>query len=525
MLAVTPRQMREIDQRAINEYNIPGIVLMENAALGAVRYITDNYTLKPNDRITIAAGTGNNGGDGFAAARHLMLLGYDVTTLVVGDGTPRGDAKANLEILENLRGEILCIKGEKDLSAAKTVIDSSALIVDALFGTGLDRPLAGVFEGMVKIINQSGIPVVSLDIPSGINGENGHVMGTAVRADATVTFGYAKCGHLLYPGRSYTGKLKIAPISLPRDSGEAVGANTFFLTDREAACMLKDRPRDGHKGTFGKVAVIAGSTGLTGAAWLASTAAARSGAGLVTLGIPASLNPILASKLTEVMTAPLEDEGTGHLTLSGLSDIIDLVKDKDVLAIGPGLGKSEEVFEILRNIFAKINISIVIDADGLNHISKDISLLKAHKAPVVLTPHPGEMARLTGRSVSDITADPMNIARSFAAETGAIVLLKSAATVVAEPSGRAYINTTGNSSMAKGGSGDALTGMVAALIAQGYSPFDAAVLSSYIHGKAGDLAANALGEVGMLPGDLVKRIPDAFKMLYELRANNSSIYP
>jgi NAD(P)H-hydrate epimerase len=307
------------------------------------------------------------------------------------------------------------------------------------------------------------------------------------------------------------------PIGLPLDSAQSVGAQTFTLNDKEAAQCLKNRPRDGHKGTFGKVAIIAGSTGLTGAACMASISALCSGAGLVTLGIPASLNPILEEKLTEVMTVPLEDKGQGHLIPESLEDVAELLKDKDVLAFGPGCGKSSGVFEILRHIFGQIHISIVIDADGLNHISKDMNLLKDHRAAVILTPHPGEMSRLTGIALQDILKRPVETAVDTARKYNVIVLLKGAATVVADPSGKTYINTSGNSGMGKGGSGDVLTGMIASLVAQGYSPFDAAVYGCYIHGRAGDEAAAQLGEVGMIAGDIIDAIPRTFKKLYELR--------
>ncbi|HHU77681.1 MAG TPA: NAD(P)H-hydrate dehydratase [Clostridiales bacterium] len=560
MFVVTPSQMRRIDQRAIEEFNIPGIVLMENAALQTVQVILKYFPLEPK-KIThalILAGCGNNGGDGLAIARHLFLRGYRTTVLIISeDGRkPRGDAEINLRALQalevhqpnsrqensalnllnilqeevagdrnlnNLQNkavqtqttplQIHWLKKDEDLAQSLPLLHESDLVIDALFGTGLDRPVTGLYAASIDAVNQSGKPVVSVDIPSGINGETGKVMGSAVRACHTVAYGYLKPGHLLFPGREFSGQVHVVPISLPTDSAQSVKTDMFTINDEVAAQMLKPRPRDGHKGTFGKVAVIAGSPGLTGAAHLTSLAAQRTGAGLVTLGIPDSLNPIMEQKLTEVMTFPLEDRGEGHLVTESLKDVTELLQDKDVLAFGPGCGKKSGVLEILRNILGRFNIPIVIDADGLNHISKDMNLLSAHTAPVVVTPHPGELSRMTGWKVEDIMNQPIEAAARLADQYGCIVLLKGAASVVASPEGRVYINASGNAGMAKGGSGDVLTGMIASMIAQGYPPFEAAVLGCYIHGRAGDQASAKLGETGMLAGDIIDAIPLVFMQL------------
>lgn len=544
MWAVTPSQMRQIDERAINEFKIPGIILMENAALQVVNFIKDHYLkdhypitqcsrmsiktpvqiplkvpVKIPVRVLVICGCGNNGGDGFAVARHLYLLGYQVTTLILHNRgkVPSGDAGINLEMLKTLNCDIVWLEEDEDPTRAKAIVHSSSLIIDALFGTGLDRAVAGNYASIIDEINKNNTPIVSIDIPSGIHGETGQVLGTAVKATDTITFGYIKPGHLLFPGREYAGHVHVKPIGLPLDSATSIGAKIFTLNDEDLAQKLKDRPRDSHKGTFGKVAVIAGSTGLTGAAYLTAISALRSGAGLVTLGIPSSLNSIMEEKLTEVMTFSLEDKGQGHLIPESIDDIIELLKDKDVLAIGPGCGKNSGVFEILRNIFGRINISIVIDADGLNHISKDMNLLKIHQSPVIITPHPGEMSRLTGIAVEDILKKPMEVAAEFARKLNVIVLLKGAASIVADPQGQIYINSSGNSGMAKGGSGDVLTGMIASLVAQGYDPFEATVFGCYIHGRAGDEAADLSGEIGMIAGDIVDAIPRTFKKLYDVK--------
>ena len=530
MYVVTPSQMRRIDQRAIKEFRIPGIVLMENAALQVVKVIKKRYPLSrfgTAGKVLILAGCGNNGGDALAVARHLVLSGYRVNVLIVGGKgkKPAGDAGTNLEMLQALMDSvhIQWLEEGQDPDRALLMVREASLIVDGLFGTGLDRPVTGHYAAVIEEANKSAGPVVAIDIPSGISGENGQIQGTAIKAADTVTFGYLKPGHLLFPGREYSGHVHLKSIGLPPGSAESVGAGIFTLDDREAASRLKDRPRDGHKGTFGKVAVIAGSTGLTGAAYMTSISALRTGAGLVTLGVPAALQPVMAEKLTEVMTVPLEDRGQGHLMPESLGDVEELLKNKDVLAIGPGCGKNSGVFEILRNIFGRFHISIVIDADGLNHISKDMNLLKAHPAPVILTPHPGEMSTLTGIALGDILKNPVEIAAETAGKYQVIVVLKSAASVVADPGGRIYLNRSGNPGMGKGGSGDVLTGMIASLIAQGYDPFEAAVLGCYIHGRAGDEAAGLMGEVGMIAGDLTDAIPRTFRKLYGTRDKSWNI--
>ncbi|MDD4681275.1 MAG: NAD(P)H-hydrate dehydratase [Clostridia bacterium] len=545
MYVVTPSEMRKIDQRAIEEFQIPGIVLMENAALQTVQIILKHYPIPSN--VLVLAGCGNNGGDALAVARHLFLEGYHTEVVIVGeDGRrPKGDADTNLKILESLHANFLSEipqkslmsntpqnsfvphnnflnihwlqKGE-DLNRFFPLLKDADFVVEGFFGTGLDRPITGLHKDIIDLVFS--IPIISIDIPSGINGKTGQIMGTAFRAAHTVSYGYLKTGHLLYPGRECSGEIHVVPISLPADSPQSAGGRQFTLTDRETAQMLKPRPRNSHKGNFGKVAVIAGSTGLTGAAYLTSLAAQRTGAGLVTLGIPRSLNPVMEQKLTEVMTFPIEDRGEGQLVTESLSVVTELLKDKDVLAIGPGCGKSSGVFEILWNILGKIDISIVIDADGLNHISKDMSLIKSHKAPVILTPHPGELSRMTGWAVEDILDRPVEAASRTAEEYACIVLLKGAASIVAEPRGRIYINTSGNSGMAKGGSGDVLTGMIASLLAQGYCPYEAAVLACYTHGRAGDEAAEKLGETGMIAKDIIEAIPEVFKRLYSYKSQN-----
>lgn len=519
MYLVTPDEMRRIDNRGIEEFKIPGAVLMENAAIRTVDVIEREYpNLHKDSRVLVLVGAGNNGGDGLAIARHLMLKGIGVEVfLFFPEDRLAGDAKLNLDIYKKLGGNIKLITHSDHMNILDRSIGIATLIVDSIFGTGIDRDIQGVISGAIEKVNKSNVPVVAVDIPSGINGRDGQVMGVGIRANHSVSFAYAKRGHLLYPGREYTGKLHIVPISLPLDSARAMKVKSFTLEDREMAINLKDRPVDGHKGTFGRVGVIAGSLGLTGAACLTSMAALKGGAGLVTLGCPASLSVIFQSKMTEIMTYPLEDEGLGYLSLDAIPHIDSFLKDKDVLAIGPGLGLKCDGLEILRYILGHFDISIIMDADALNHISKDSKLLSDYRGSIVITPHPGEMARLTGKTIDRILASPIETAVEFARDMGVIVLLKGATSVVAHPDGRIYLNSSGNSGMGTGGSGDILTGLVASLIAQGYSPYDATVYGCYIHGRAGDYAKEKWGETGMVAGDVLNELPFVFKNIYNFK--------
>lgn len=518
MYVVTGEEMSSIDRRAIEEYKIPSIVLMENAALRSACIIEREYEIDGKN-IIILAGGGNNGGDGLAIARHLYLAGAKVKIFAIfARERSRGDAKTNLEGVEALSIPTVYISSYEDIIQLEDSLRKGDLLVDALFGTGLSRPIEGVAGDVIDIVNRYDVPVVAIDIPSGIEASTGRSMGHHIRAAHTITFGYPKRGHYLYPGRECAGKLHVVPISLPKDSAKAAGVTTFTLSDMEAGSMLKPRPQDSHKGTFGKVGVVAGSRRYTGAAYLTSCAAQRAGAGLVTLAVPREIQPIMAGKLTEVMTYPLEDDGAGLFNADAGGEAVQFLQDKDAIALGPGMGVGEHLFEFIRYILGKIDISIVIDADGLNNISKDIGILASYRGSIVLTPHPGEMARLTGRSIEYILADPVESALELSKRTGAIVLLKGATTVVTNSAGEVYINQTGNSGMASGGSGDVLTGIIASFIAQGYDAFLATVLGSFVHGRAGDIAASEQGEAGLIAHDILDTIPYALKKLNDTRS-------
>ena len=544
MKVVTAAEMRQLDSETIERIGIPGIVLMETAGSAIVRSIRRD---SPEcQRIGVFVGKGNNGGDGLVIARQLAHAGCDVHIFLVSPAESfTGDAATNLQIAQNLG---------LPMADAVTAISQTRceLFVDAIFGTGLRRPVAGEIADVIEGINRLPVPVIAVDLPSGLDADTGQPLGACVRADKTVTIGFPKRGLLLHPGAEFAGKLEVADIGFPKQVVDAQNISVNWTTAREAADWLPSRPRASHKGSYGRVLVVAGSTGMTGAAALASEAALRIGAGLVTLAIPKSLNPILEVKLSEVMTLPLPETEAGSLAESAAEPILKFVeKTKSVMAIGPGLSQQPETVSFVHKLVqAKSAFGRVIDADGLNALAQTITSHDAGVAgdrptpygsktsrdnvagdwpppyasetvargPVpralsnpntVLTPHPGEMARLIGKPISAIEADRIGTAQQFAQEWGVTLLLKGAPTVTACADGGTWINSTGNPGMATAGMGDVLTGIIAGLMAQGLSGETAAVLGSYLHGLAGDIAAASLGMHGLIASDVLNAVPQA----------------
>jgi len=462
-------------------------------------------------RICIFAGRGNNGGDGFVVARRLQNKGAKVKLFLLGEKEAvDGDARIYLDVLFKTDVEIVELIAERDWDKAKIAVAFADCLVDALVGTGFHGEVSGPLAEVIAIINNAGKPVVAVDIPSGIDADNGQVRGMAVRASHTVTFALLKPGLLLQPGASHAGKVTVADIGIPAKLLADSSIRQNIITAGYVRQVLPLRQPWVHKGSCGKVLVVAGSQGFTGAAALASSAAVRSGAGLVTLGIAASLQPVMAGKLTEVMTRPLPETAWGALGLDAIPYIQKLAAECDVVAAGPGLGREEETAEVVRETVQTARCPLVLDADALNALAGYTDILLESEALAVLTPHPGELSRLTGLSVESINADRLTVAREAAASWGCIVVLKGPGTVVAFPDGEVFINSTGNAGMATGGTGDVLTGIIAAFIAQGLSSHDAAVAGVYIHGLAGDIAA-CPGTIGMTAGDLLQAIPAAIR--------------
>lgn len=506
MRLITAEQMQAIDRNAIESIKIPGVVLMENAGRAAAEEIlSDAHDLFPGP-VLVLAGRGNNGGDGYVIARILADRGWQVKTLVLaGPDRISGDAGRMLEILQGLGGEVLFIENEESLSAAFAEA-GPLLIIDALLGTGITSEVSGLYRRVIELINNDPAQVVAVDIPSGVNGSDGRVMGAAVSADLTLSFDSAKIGLASRPGADFVGELRILEIGIPRSSRPADDLDCTLLDESSAAMLLPKRPVSGHKGSFGHLGVVAGSTGMTGAAVLCSEAGLRSGTGLVTLACPAQLHAIVEVKLTEVMTQPLGGD-FDRLVPENFVEIERFSAGCQALVIGPGLGQNPQTFDAVRQLVAKGRTPIVLDADGLNALEGELEILKERSSPVILTPHPGEFSRLTGVSVAEIEADRFRLARQFAMEHRVVLLLKGARTLIVAPDGRVRINASGNSGLATAGSGDVLSGVIGGLLAQGLTEFDAASLGAWLHGAAADLLADEIGCAGILAGDLLKYIP------------------
>ena len=517
MKVVTTHTMQEIDRQAIEEFGIPSLDLMENAGQSCVDAIISGFG--PTGSATIIAGKGNNGGDGYVIARLLRLAGWSVTVHVLAEHSQiSGDAAINLERLP--KDIVAYCPHEGQLPARyRDDIARADVIVDAMLGTGLSSDVSGVYRDAIEIINASGRPVLSVDIPSGIHGTTGRVLGDAVHASVTVSFACAKLGHVLFPGAEYSGRLIIADIGIPPAVMEAVPGYEL-LNDETISPLLRRRDRQAHKGDFGHCLVIAGSTGKTGASALSANSAVRAGSGLVTLAVAESLHCILEIKSTEVMTVPLPDSNSGYLTGRAFPAIEKLLQGKDALALGPGLGRHSGTTALVQKIVESVSLPMVIDADGLNALSGHCTSLRRKKSDqIVLTPHPGEMARLLGTSIPGIEADRIQTALEFARNFGVYLVLKGARTIIASPDGTAAINSSGNPGMASGGMGDVLTGIIASLLGQRYSAWDACCMGVFIHGYAADMVAEQKGEIGICATDVQEMLPYAYNKLIRTNQN------
>ncbi len=511
MRVITAHAMQEIDRQAINEGGIPGLQLMENAGRCCVDEIVAEFGSK--GLAVVMAGKGNNGGDGYVIARLLDQQGWSVKVIILADRDQvAGDAMANLD---RLSGSIVnyCTQEGRLSALYMEEIFQADVVVDALLGTGLRSDVGGIYREAIDLMNASGRPVVSVDIPSGIDGTTGRVLGSAVRANLTVTFAFAKLGHVLHPGTDHSGRVVVADIGIPSRLMEAAPGYDFM--DSEAIRpMLHRRDRQAHKGRFGHCLIIAGSTGKTGAAALAANSAVRAGSGLVTLAAAEGIHTVLEIKTTEVMTVPLPDSGSGHLTEVAFGAIEKLLAGMDAVAIGPGLGRLPGTSAIVQHLVETVTLPLVIDADGLNALAEDITVLKRKKSQqIILTPHPGEMSRLMGSSIPDLEAIRISAAREFARKYGVFLVLKGARTIVASPDGSAAINGSGNPGMASGGMGDVLTGIIASLSGQGYAAWDACRLGVFLHGFAADMVAEEKGEIGMNATDVLEKLPYAYDKL------------
>ncbi len=514
MRLVTASEMATIDRLAINEFGIPGVVLMENAGQQVVRAVIDLLGNPAGKHVVILSGKGNNGGDGFVVARHLLNMGAQVQIFLAAEQDQiNGDAQVNLNIWNKTGQKVFPLTKSNDINLVRLALMNADLVVDALYGTGFKGTIQKPMASFIEAINACGKPVVAVDIPSGLEADTGRVNGPCIRASHTVTFALPKIGLVLPESKPYVGKLRVTDISIPAALLADQKAQRNLIT-RQLVCKNWPRREGGeHKGSFGRVLLIAGSRGMSGAAVLAAQAAVRSGAGLVTLGVPAGIHNIVEAKLTEVMTFPLPETINGTLDKTALDLITDRAVDIDVMALGPGLGGSSETKTLVRELLLKIDKPCVLDADGLNAMNGRTELFRLAKSDLVLTPHPGEMARLCGLSIDKVQNNRLETTAKKAVEWNTIVVLKGAGTVIAEPSGSIYINNTGNPGMASGGTGDVLTGIIAGLIAQGMTAGKAAAAGVYLHGRAGDEAAQQKGMAGMLATDLLEHLPGVIKEL------------
>jgi len=497
-------EMRNLDRKAIEEYGIPEEILMENAGQAAYFVLRDRFGLQGRTYLVFCGG-GNNGGDGFVVARKIVSSGGRARVFILGDPSEyKGAARLNLEMVRKTSAPVKALKSIEDLGADLAHCDG---VVDAVFGTGLARDVGGLYAEVIHRINQSGKPVLALDIPSGVQGDTGRVMGVAVRADATVTFGLPKVGNLLYPGFDLGGELFVTHISFPPSLIEAAG----LRVEINRAPPLPPRNPQGHKGTFGDVLFIAGASTYFGAPFFSALSFLRAGGGYSRLAAPASMVPFISSKASEVVFVPQEETNQKSISLKNLDALLELGAAVDMVVLGPGISLVQETQELARRLAAGLEKPLLLDGDGITALCGDLDILRRRGAPTVLTPHPGEMSRITGRAVPELLADPVTLLQETAADLESIVVLKGAHTLVGLPDGRVFINLSGNSGMASAGSGDVLTGTIAAMTGLGLTLPDAVRKGVFVHGVAGDIASRELGPDGMTAQDILDALPFALK--------------
>lgn len=518
----TAQQMAELDRVAIQHYGIPSLVLMENAGRSCTdrifRILEEKVGAPQEASVAVVCGKGNNGGDGMVIARHLHNRGVYVEVFLLGEVEDLSkDARTQYEILRRMDLEIRVIRDTEGIEDLRSYLEEVHLCVDAILGTGISSPLSGTVREVVEVINLSMATVFAVDIPSGIDATTGRILGEAIRADYTGTFGLLKLGNVLLPGSIHCGETDIYDIGIPSRAVFDADIKAETLEEQVVKSMLSVRPPDFHKGDAGRVYIVGGSPGMTGAPCLAGVAALRMGAGLITVATPASLRPIVEAKQMEVMCAGVPDGGGGYFTPEMIPSLLETIAKADVVVVGPGLGMTEAMPRFLKDLLPKIKVPFLLDADALNALSGQVNTLQSAVAPCIITPHPGEMSRLTRESIEAIEASRIDSARHMAEEEGVTVILKGARTIVATPKGDIFINTSGNPYMASGGMGDALTGMIAALASQGLSPTDAACAGVFLHGLSADLLVRehpmtpvtAMDVIGNIKGALQHTLDEA----------------
>ena len=512
MKIVTGTEMQSLDRRTVTEAHIPSTVLMERAGEGIVRHLEEHYGPVRGKSITILCGKGNNGGDGLVVARLLHRRRAQIHVVLLTPLTELcRDAATMYRRLVRITGRTAIVRF-RSADQIQPLLASSDILIDALLGTGLSSVVTGAYREAIDLINNAGKPIVAVDIPSGLHADTGAVLGQAIHATLTITCGLPKLGLYVDAGIDHAGAVRVADIGIPPAYVDAIESRTMLLTHDSARQSLPTRKLSSHKGTFGHAGIIAGSVGKTGAAALAARAALRIGAGLVTVATPNSVNDVLEAKLLEAMTMPLPETKARTLARSGLDRVVAFIQARTAIAVGPGLSTHPETVELVQSLLKHLDRPSVLDADALNALAGRASLLTECTTPPILTPHPGEMARLeVDATTQSVNADRIGTARRFARERGVFVVLKGARTVIARPDGLVAICPTGNPGMATAGTGDVLTGMIVGLLAQRVPVWEAACAATYFHGLAGDLASRRLGQPGMLAGDLIAQIPYALQ--------------
>ncbi len=502
------QQMRNLDKKTIEEVGIPGVVLMEHAGFKSAQIIKRLWGDGSN-RVVVVCGKGNNGGDGYVIARWLSHWGWDVQVFSLAKPKElKGDAKINFEAFYKLYPDRFHVL--EGITPLEDALSKANLVVDAILGTGITKPVSGYFEEVIFSINQCQKPVFSVDIPSGLPSDSGKVIGTTVKATVTATYGGLKRAHFVYPAKSFVGKVFLVDIGIPPAVEREEEVNCFLIEEEDVKALFPTRIRTSHKGDYGHLCIICGSPGKTGAGIMAAEAALRVGTGLVTLFVPESLNPTFETSTVEAMSLPLPDN-EGFLSPEAYETIKKELERKSAIAIGPGLGQHEGTGLLLRRIIESTALPMVIDADGINLIAKDPSIWERRRAPIILTPHPGEFSRLTGIPTTEVNERRLEIALEWAEKLNVIIVLKGASTIVATPEGKAFVNPTGNPGMASGGSGDVLTGIIGGLLAMGIEPVAAAAGGVFLHGLCGDVAAKEVGEYPLTATDMIDALPFIIK--------------
>jgi hydroxyethylthiazole kinase-like uncharacterized protein yjeF len=513
--------MKKIDELAMKEHGLSIEKLMEAAGQAVVEAVEEEWGVLSKKTIGVLCGKGHNGGDALAAARFFKQEKASVVAVVVGEtGDLAEETLKQFLKAKAAKVPILSLLGADGLKSVKVALEECDLIVDGLLGTGLSKPVEGIYRDLIQLAKGLNKPVIAVDIPSGMSADSGSPLGEVLPAKMTVTFGLPKIGFLTPIGASISGVLKTNPIGFPPEL-----LNAAFLKHEISDALMVQRALplyddNTHKGTRGRVVVVAGATGLTGAAALCAWGAQRIGAGLVTVACPESLNPILASKLTECMTAPVPEVEGGFLSLRATGRILHLTANVNAAVIGPGIGRHRETGQLLRDLLTKLTVPMVVDADALNLLGGQLDIFRAVKVPVVLTPHPGEAAWLLKTTINDVEQNRVKVAKQIAEGYNVTAVLKGRFTVIANPQGAVRINPTGNRGLATGGTGDVLSGMIGGLLAQRLSPFDAATTGVYLHGLAGEKASRRLGPDGLMAGDLLPLLPRLLRQVRESRQEN-----